>query len=80
MTSSPVLVALSAAREPGINHRTEFRAAIRECRCESNRIGCHWPAVAGVGAGDGNRKYRWGDGNHRESESYELVRALRALI
>jgi hypothetical protein len=32
------------------------------------------------GAGDGNRKYRSGDGNHWESESYELARALRAIF
>jgi hypothetical protein len=35
--------------------------------------------MAGIGAGDGNRKHHSGDGNHWESESYELVGAPRAI-
>jgi len=38
------------------------------------------PALAGSGAGDGNRKYRSGDDNRLKSLSCDLARALRAII
>jgi len=45
-----------------------------------NRVGWHWPAMAGNGAGDGNRKYRSGVTNHLISKCYEVARAARAIF
>jgi hypothetical protein len=46
----------------------------------AERIGWHWPAPAGNGAGDGNRKYRSGTKKLIESYSCDRGIALRAFI
>jgi hypothetical protein len=50
------------------------------CCAAGTKVGWHWPPLAGVGAGDGNRKYRPGANNNLISTSYELDQALRVIF
>jgi hypothetical protein len=42
--------------------------------------GWHWPAMAGSGAADGNRKYRPRSTNLLKSNCYQIARAARAIF
>jgi hypothetical protein len=51
------LIGTMAACETGAN--ASERPPTYYTALQADLTGWHWPALAGIGAGDGNRKYRW---------------------